>query len=100
MDKIRVAQEGPVRTVTLARPEARNALDPEMLEGLSAAFGDEPDPEERVAVLRAEGPVFCAGLDLKRRLESEPTSWAGESPVERTLHAVESWPLPVVAVVQ
>src|SRR5215218_3404062 len=100
MDKIRVAREGSVRTVTLARPEARNALDPEMLEGLVAAFSGEPDGDERVAVLRAEGPVFCAGLDLKQRLRSDSTAWAGESPVEQTLHAVESWPLPVVAVVQ
>src|SRR5215218_9348486 len=100
MDKIRVAREGSVRTVTLARPEARNALDPEMLEGLVAAFSGEPDGDERVAVLRAEGPVFCAGLDLKQRLRSDSTAWAGESPVERTLHAVEAWPLPVVAVVQ
>ena len=92
-----------MRTVTLARPEARNALDPEMLEGLAAAFGgngDEPGADERVAVLRAEGPVFCAGLDLKHRLGSDQSTWAGESPVEHMLHYVENWPLPVVAVVQ
>jgi len=71
-----------------------------MLEGLADAFGGDPAPDERVAVLRAEGPVFCAGLDLKRRLESDPSSWAGESPVEHMLHKVENWPLPVVAVVQ
>ena len=100
MDKLRLSREGAVRTVTLARPEARNALDAQMLEALVTAFSGEPAPEERVAVIRADGPVFCAGLDLKARLQSDPASWAGESPVEEALHAVEQWPLPVVAVVQ
>lgn len=98
MSKIRVETDGPVRTVTLTRADKRNALDSEMLDQLLAAFHGEPGGAERVAVIRAEGPVFCAGLDLKERL-AKPAAH-GESPIETVLHAIETWPLPVVAVVQ
>jgi len=95
MDKVLVAVDGPIRTVTLNRPDKRNALDDEMLAGLIAAFPAEPGADERVAVLRANGPAFCSGMDLGQRRESlgQPTS------IEDTLRAVEGFPLPVVAMV-
>lgn len=89
---------GAVRTVTLNRPEKRNALNAEMLQELAAAFSAPPRPEERVTVLRANGPSFCAGLDLRERSETGPT--AGASPIEQVLHLVENYPLPVVVIVQ
>ena len=89
---------GPVRTVTLNRPEKRNAMDPEMLDELAAAFSTEPGPLERVAVIRANGSAFCAGLDLRQRLTDGATG--ASSPIEHVLHLVEIYPLPVVAVVQ
>ena len=92
-----VEVSGAVRTVTLNRPEKRNALNSEMLERLYAAFSGEPADEERVAVIRAEGPVFCAGLDLREREEGLP---GGEVSIEQMLDAIQHWPLPVVAVVQ
>ncbi len=95
---IRVERSGPVRTVTLARPEKRNALTAAMLDALMEAFTTMPEPADRVVVLRAEGPAFCAGLDLRERL-ANPVP-VDESPIERVLHAVEHYPLPVVAVVQ
>jgi enoyl-CoA hydratase/carnithine racemase len=97
-ERVRVVVDGPVRTVTLCRPEKRNALDVAMLDALASAFGGEPGPGERVAVLRADGPVFCAGLDLAERREAGTP--AGESPIEEVLASVDAWPLPVVAVVQ
>jgi enoyl-CoA hydratase/carnithine racemase len=95
---IRVESDGVRRLVTLARPHARNALDAEMLAGLIEAFSEPPHGSERVAVLRAEGPAFCAGIDLKARL-SEEAPLQGASPIEPALHAVEHFPLPVVAIV-
>ena len=119
--------DGPVRTVTLNRPAKRNALTPEMLATATHAFSGEPGPSERVAVIRSTGPVFCAGIDLQRRLAGDDradrsdgggtgdvapssgqtsgerddgTGSAPSSAVERLFHAVEQWPLPVVAVVQ
>ena len=96
MPKVLVESRGAVRTVTLNRPEKRNALDVEMLDRLEAAFPPDPSAEERVAVLRAAGPVFCAGMDLAQRAENlgRPT------PIVAALRAIESFPLPVVAVVQ
>ncbi len=90
---IEVTEVDGVRTVLLNRPEKRNALNSEMLTGLSAAFTGEPSKTERVTVIRSFGEVFCAGRDLR-----EPRSlW---EPIEPVFHAVETWPLPVVSVVQ
>ena len=94
---INVEVDGAVRTVTLNRPEKRNALNTEMLSALHAAFSGEPAPDERVAVIRANGPVFCAGLDLREREEGLP---GGDVSIEQMLDAIQHWQLPVVAVVQ
>lgn len=99
-EHVRVTLEGPTRVVTLARPEARNALSSTMLAALREAFPAEPRYGERVAVLRAEGSAFCAGLDLKERRAADSSSLRGESPIESTLEAIERFPLPVVAIVQ
>lgn len=80
-----------IRTVTMNRPEKRNAMTDEMLEGLHAAFTAEPAADERVTVLRGTGPSFCAGRDISQGMKV---------PIEPVFHAVEIYPLPVVAVVQ
>jgi enoyl-CoA hydratase/carnithine racemase len=84
---------GPVRNVLLNRPEKRNALNGEMLQALENIFSTPPGPDERLAVIRAAGPVFCAGLDL-----SDHTVMT--NPIEGMLLKIETYPLPVVAVVQ
>lgn len=67
---IRYAVEGPVATVTLARPEAANALNAAMIDELDAAFDlVESDDDVRVMVLAADGKHFCAGHDLKELFE-------------------------------
>lgn len=63
---VRVEKQGPVFTVVLHRPEARNAVDRPTAEALLAAFEQfERDETAQVAVLFGEGGVFCAGADLK-----------------------------------
>jgi len=91
-----VEMRGAVRHVRLNRPEKRNALNPEMIQRLHDAFDVTPEPGERLALVEAEGPVFCAGIDLKER----DGSAEGIKPFERALHAMETYPLPVVGVVQ
>ena len=98
MSMIRVDKEGAIRTVTLTRPAKRNAMNLEMLAALEEAFSEIPSKEERGGVLRAEGPVFCAGIDLAER-QRKPAG-AGVSPVEGMLDAMEHCPLPIVGVVQ
>ena len=56
--------DGSVATVTLRRPERRNAMTPGMWHGL-ARIGQAIPPEVRVVVVRGEGPSFCAGIDLR-----------------------------------
>ncbi len=90
--------DGAVRIVTLARPERRNALNAAMLAQLRLAFAGEPALGERVTVIRAEGPVFCSGVDLKERASNGMADSA--SAIEEMLATVERYPLPVVAVVQ
>lgn len=63
---IRIERHGPVWTIIHARPEARNAMDPESATALYDAFmAFEADPDACVAVLWGEGGAFCAGFDLK-----------------------------------
>jgi enoyl-CoA hydratase/carnithine racemase len=60
-------RRGAVLVARLNRPDARNALTPELLRGISAAIVDaETDPEIRAVVLTGTGDrAFCAGMDLR-----------------------------------
>src|SRR5215471_6344121 len=60
---LRFEIDGEVATVTLARPERRNAMTPALWHGL-ANIGATLQAQVRVVVLRGEGPSFCAGIDL------------------------------------
>lgn len=52
--------------ITLARPEKRNAFTPTMVNEIAHAFQNANcDDAVKVVLLKAEGPVFCAGMDLK-----------------------------------
>lgn len=63
---VRVERAGPVTTVVLSRPAARNAVDGPTATELADAFREfESDDGARVAVLWGEGGTFCAGADLK-----------------------------------
>ncbi|MGV9374240.1 crotonase/enoyl-CoA hydratase family protein [Nonomuraea sp. NPDC003707] len=62
---VRVEREGPVTTVVISRPEARNAVDRKTADALVTAFRDFEGSDAAVAVLWGEGGTFCAGADLK-----------------------------------
>lgn len=63
---VRTERQGPVTTVVLSRPAARNAVDGATASQLADAFrAFEADPDALVAVLWGEGGTFCAGADLK-----------------------------------
>jgi enoyl-CoA hydratase len=63
---VRVDSDGPVTTVTIDRPEARNAVDRDTAEALADAFrAFDADGSASVAVLTGAGGHFCAGADLK-----------------------------------
>jgi enoyl-CoA hydratase len=55
-----------VAVITIGRPEARNAIDGAVATGIEHALDRfEADPECWAGILAGEGPVFCAGADLK-----------------------------------
>lgn len=63
---VRVERSGPVTTVVLSRPEARNAVDGPTAAALADAFrAFDADSGARAAVLWGEGGTFCSGADLK-----------------------------------
>jgi enoyl-CoA hydratase len=63
---VRVEKNGPVTTVIMNRPEARNAVNGPAAAELHAAFEEfDKDGSASVAVLWGEGGTFCAGADLK-----------------------------------
>ena len=66
MTRLVVETRGPVGTITLARPEKKNALDRQTAEELQAAFDKlGADAAVRAVVLTAQGEDFCAGADLQ-----------------------------------
>jgi len=73
---IRYEVDGPVATITLARPDAANAQNSQMIVELDEAF-DRADADDavRVVVLAADGKHFSAGHDLKELLAGEE-HWA------------------------
>ncbi len=61
-----VVRDGPVVTVTIDRPQARNAVDPATALALRTAFADfDADDTLSVAILTGSNGSFCAGFDLK-----------------------------------
>jgi len=63
-ETIMIWDVGWVRTITLNRPELRNAMTPLMQDELIAAFEDAGASDCRVVVLAGAGEAFCSGLDL------------------------------------
>jgi enoyl-CoA hydratase/carnithine racemase len=99
---VRVAVEAGVATVTLDRPEARNAISTELANALAAVF--EPlatDPAVRAVVLTGAGErAFCAGADLRERERFDDHGWFVQREVfRRAFGAVRRCPLPTVAAV-
>jgi enoyl-CoA hydratase len=77
--------EDHVLTITMDRPEARNALSRRMLSELSVALDRlDNDLDCWVGVLQGEGPTFCAGADLKEALESRTGGGSDPTPKSDT----------------
>ena len=94
-----------VATVTLDRPEKRNAFNDEVISEIEAAFADVGgDDAVRVIVLAANGPSFCGGADvnwLKASVElSERENYDDAFAIARMLRTVDTVPKPTLALVQ
>ena len=60
-----LSNQGAVGIITLNRPEARNALNPEMFQELGSAIQGCRDPDMRAVIITGSGGSFCAGADVK-----------------------------------
>lgn len=71
--------EGAITTLTLHRPDKRNALNVELLDQFCTHLERlEDDRTQRVLVLRGAGTVFCAGMDLAEASQPERASRSAE----------------------
>jgi enoyl-CoA hydratase len=104
MADVRLDRDGNVRWLTLDAPHRRNALTLGMVDEIVDACQEiDDDPEAGAVVLRATGPVFCAGADLSvlRRVAEDPTeeeAAEGLSAVYSAFVRVGELKPPVVAV--
>jgi enoyl-CoA hydratase/carnithine racemase len=101
-ETITCAIAGPVATVTLNRPEARNAMSARMVEDLLTCFtelGSMTGGNVRVVVLRAAGDVFCAGGDVRDLSTVSAGGDTGER-LDVLLQLVGEGPQVVIARVQ
>jgi 2-(1,2-epoxy-1,2-dihydrophenyl)acetyl-CoA isomerase len=102
MPDLRLEAADAVATITLDRPEALNALTVPLKEALLAAFRDlAADRAIRAVVLTGAGRAFCAGQDLRERLEPDAAPLADEirlryNPLIRAMRTLEK---PIVAAI-
>ena len=98
-----VERTGPLATITLNRPDARNAIDLTMRQELVAALDEvEADAAARVLILTGSGGHFCAGGDVKTMRQRRQTAAEGRARVQMlntmVLRLVD-FPRPTIAMV-
>lgn len=98
---LRVELSPPVAEIVLDRPQQRNAINHQLLDELQAAIdATNNDPEVRVVLIRAEGPAFCAGNDMKERAGFNVAQVsARRRRGHEVLDALQRHPKPCIAVV-
>ncbi len=99
-ENVLVSRDGAVTTITVNRPESRNAVDGPTATALADAFrAFDADSEAAVAVLTGSGDTFCAGADLKAvgTDRTNTLSPAGDGPMGPTRLALSK---PVIAAVR
>ncbi|HET6246761.1 MAG TPA: enoyl-CoA hydratase-related protein [Tepidisphaeraceae bacterium] len=86
-----------IRVLTLNRPEKRNALSLALIDQITAAFLQvNGDPKARVIILAANGPAFCAGLDLNEAAIPGGAEKSAEA-LARMYEAIGNSPLITIA---
>lgn len=105
MSFLSIQHRGHVATITLQRPEARNAFSDAVIAELTAAFQEmAASAEVRTVVLAATGPAFCAGADLNwmRRMAdySRDENLADAGALADMLRAIYECPKPTIARIQ
>jgi enoyl-CoA hydratase/carnithine racemase len=98
-DEILIEIKDGIATVTLNRPEKRNAMSSALLRGLRDGFDAlDADADVRVIVVRGAGPAFCSGMDLREMAERRGVA-DPEAGVTEILQQVERARHPTIAMV-
>lgn len=99
-EHVRVERGNGVLAITLARPQARNAITIAMYAALADAIESATgDPAVRLITLRGEGVDFTAGNDLGDFMSAGAIGGEGDPPVWRMMRAFVSSDVPIVAAV-
>jgi enoyl-CoA hydratase/carnithine racemase len=96
-DELKVERQQNYVTLTLNRPEKRNALNQILFELFDQALADiESDREVRAVILRGEGRAFCSGIDLR---EIGNIGAANGVTPEKVFSRLQKLPIPTIAAV-
>ena len=95
VESIRFSIEGPVAELTLCAPERRNAIGSREIAAVKAALASITE-SCRLFVIRSEGPVFCAGANLK---EITDGTMNGDD-FQSMTNAIAELPIPTLAIVE
>ena len=99
-EHVRLEFDGPIATITLARPEKRNALGLEFMQSVIKALNDVPD-DIGVVILAAEGKVFSAGHDLKEMMDRSDEYYVDLfGTCETMMRTIRDLRQPVIAKIQ
>ena len=97
-DEVLTSSEDGVLTITLNRPEAKNAANKALAEGIAAAIDElEGNADLRVAILTGAGGTFCSGMDLKAFVTGETPNVPGRGFAGMTEYTASK---PVIAAVE
>jgi methylglutaconyl-CoA hydratase len=94
---------GEIATITLNRPEKRNAISPEMIVEILAAFDEVESGPSRVVMITGAGKAFCSGMDLealKSLAQQSPTEQREDADrLTKLFRRIWSFPKPTIAAV-
>lgn len=100
---LQFAIDGELATITLNRPDKRNAISPEMITDLFAVLDEADRSAARVVILTGAGKAFCAGMDLEalRNLatQTQKQHAADAKRMGEMFYRVYSFPKPMIAAV-
>jgi enoyl-CoA hydratase/carnithine racemase len=98
-DSILIERDAPVATITMNRPEKRNALSSEMMRELNDALRAlSAEPDVRAIVLAANGPAFSAGHDLRELVDGDINRYRAVFDLcTELMETIQAIPQPVIA---
>jgi len=98
-----IKEENGVKTITMNRPDKRNALCPLLIEELTQALNEAENSDCGVVILTGAGPAFCAGLDMEHlavmKAQTPEEHRRDSENMARVLRTLYEFPKPVIAAV-